>query len=106
MSESKVANQKAEILPNEDAFNDRDRVNDLLISYKHLAYMYSLAMQEASNPTLYQDFFKLFQEASELQRDTYYLMFEKGWYALEKQTAEKVDQSHKMFKQQESQLKN
>ena len=104
MSESKVANTKAEILPNEDEFNDRDRINDLLISDKHLAYMYSLAMQEASNPELYKRFSTLFEETSQLQRDTYYKMFEKGWYALEKQTPEKIRQTHTMYKQQQAQL--
>ncbi len=104
MASNKVANPKASIKPNDNAFNDRDRINDLLISYKHLSYMYSLACQEASNPKLYKAFLALFHEVSEMQRATYYLMFEKGWNALEKQSQEKIKQSHKMFKQQESQL--
>lgn len=106
MSESKVSNTKAEILPSEDVFNDRDRINDLLISYKHLAYMYSLAAQEASNSELYKQFFQLFEETSQLQRDTYDLMFEKGWYALEKQTPEKIEKLYEMFHKQQKQLEN
>ncbi len=104
MATSKVANTKAKVLPSETCFNDRDRFNDLLISYKHLAYMYSLACQEASNPKLYKAFLTLFNEVSEMQRSAYYTMFEKGWYTLEKQTQEKIKQSHKMFQQQATQL--
>ncbi len=104
MPQSKIANKEAKILPSKEVYNDRDRINDLLISYKHLAYMYSLAMQEASNPKLYQSFAQLFEESSQMQRATYNLMFEKGWKTLEKLTQEKIKTTHKNFTQQANQL--
>ena len=104
MSSQEVMNPKSEILPDEKRFNDRDRLNDLLISIKHITYMYSLACQEASNNELYTKLFSLFQESSQLQRKTYDLMFEKGWYKLEKEQAQKIDTKHQTFKSEESQL--
>ena len=77
---------------------------DLLISIKHITYMYSLACQEASNNELYTKLFSLFQESSQLQRKNYDLMFEKGWYKLEKEQAQKIDTKHQTFKSEESQL--
>lgn len=104
MSSQEVMNPKAEMLPDENSYNDKDRLNDLLISIKHLAGIYSLACQEASNMTLYGDLTKLSAEASQLQRKTYDLMFEKGWYKLEKEKAEKIDQKNKTFSSMQSQL--
>ncbi len=104
MANTKVANVKAPIKPSEDQFNDRDKLNDLLVSYKHLTYLYSIACQEASNTKLYKEFLRLFEQASKMQRDTYDLMFENGWYALEKQTPEKIKQQRQMYSQQKSQL--
>lgn len=104
MNSQEVMNPKAEILPDEKQFNDRDRINDLLISIKHITYMYSLACQEASNCDLYDKLFKIFQESSQLQRKAYDLMFEKGWYKLEKEQAQKIDKKHQTFKSEETQL--
>ena len=39
MNSQEVMNPKSEILPDEKRFNDRDRLNDLLISIKHITYM-------------------------------------------------------------------
>lgn len=90
MPETQVKNKKAEMLPDEQSYNDKDKLNDMLMSLKHLTYMYSLAMQEASNPALYKVMSSLFEKSSQMQRNAYYLMFEKGWYTLEKQTPTKI----------------
>ena len=36
MNSQDVMNPKSEILPDENRFNERDRLNDLLISIKHI----------------------------------------------------------------------
>lgn len=52
----------------------------------------SIALNEASNKKIYNDFFTIFKDVKEAQRDLYNLMFKKGWYSLEKAETEKVNE--------------
>ena len=53
---------------------------------------YSIAMTEASNESLYQSYSSIFQEISTLQRETYELMFQNGWYSLEQAESTKINE--------------
>lgn len=51
---------------------------------------YSTAMTEASNESLYKSYRSIFEQLSNLQRETYELMFQNGWYSLEKAETQKT----------------
>lgn len=104
MPEKTISNPKAEVCPSANAYNDHDRLNDLLISLKHVTYMYSLLVQEASNQTLKKEIEELMKKSSTMERTCFDLMFEKGWYKLEEQPANKVETTKKTFTQREAEL--
>ncbi|MCO7176062.1 spore coat protein [Sporolactobacillus kofuensis] len=79
--------------------NDRDYLNDVLLSEKYLGTSYVHALQEASHQELYQDIKSVFDQTSEYQRDLYNLMFNKGWYKFESQDPQKIQQTQQQFTQ-------
>lgn len=104
MPENKVENPKTNPKPSEDVYNDKDKLNDLLISAKYLSKQYGTFAEEASNDALYNEIGTLSKDMCQLARDTFNLMFEKGWYKLEAQTAEKIQTIHQTHKQAQSQI--
>ena len=50
----------------------------------------TIALNEASNDTLYNELYPIFKEIKETQRELFNLAFKKGWYTLEKAEALKV----------------
>ncbi|MFS0780283.1 spore coat protein [Bacillus sp. 1P06AnD] len=93
---SKIQNPKTK-QPETPAMNDRDYLNDMLATEKHMTNSYSTAMHEASHKGLYEDISTSFTECSQAQRHVYDLMFKKGWYSLEKAEAKSLSQSQQQF---------
>ena len=89
--EEKIQNPKMEVPSNTD-MNDKDYLNVALECEKNMSNNYSIALNEMSNETLFEqikeDFLKIKQNAREL----YELMFNKGWYTLEKAPQNKIDE--------------
>lgn len=79
--------------------NDRDYLNDMLLTEKYMCVSYVHALQEASHQALYQDIKTIFDQEADLQRDLYNVMFNKGWYKLESQDPQKIVQTQQQFKQ-------
>ena len=77
--------------------NDSDRLNDILISFKHLVSSYAISLNEASNKNIYKLFFNLFEQASNIQADLFQLAFSKGWYTLETADEEKIEKAYNKF---------
>ncbi len=96
---SKISNTKVEV-PKGIELNDKDYCNCLLSTLKELEKSYCLAMTEASNDWLYQIYRDVFLDIADLQRKTYTLMFQNGWYALENAPQTKLDEKSKMFGQE------
>ena len=99
----KVQNQKVEV-PETQAMNDRDYLNVVLESLKNLSNNLSVALNEASNQELYQQEFALFEETKRAAHEVYELMFQYGWYTLEKAETQKIDQKYQELTQKISQL--
>lgn len=89
MNNNKITNPKTET-PTGINMNDKDYLTCLLTILKEMSKNYATAMTEASNETLYQSYHSIFNELSTLQRETYELMFQNGWYAMEKAEATKI----------------
>lgn len=86
-----VQNPKTEI-PQTPEMNDRDFLNDVLESEKNLSNNLAIALNEASNDAFFQDILDMFIESKKMARQLYNLMFQNGWYTLEKAEATKISQ--------------
>ena len=85
-----ISNNKIEV-PSGSELNDKDYINCLLTCLKDMEKNYLIAMSEASNETLYEKLSVNFNQLILLQRETYEVMFRKGWYTLEKVPITKIN---------------
>jgi len=77
--------------------NDRDRLNDVLATSKYLTDSFNVAVREASHTSLHQDMLTILNETHQATRQAFDLMFQKGWYKLEAEQQQKLDQSFQQF---------
>lgn len=96
MNNNKISNPKTEV-PTGINMNDKDYITCLLTILKEMSKNYSVAMSEASNEHLYKSYHSIFNEVSKLQRETYELMFQNGWYSLEKAEQTKITEKYNML---------
>ena len=94
-----ISNSKTQV-PTGKTLNDKDYANCLLSSLKEIVKNYSVALTEASNENLYNNYKEMFDSCSKLQREVYELMFRKGWYTLEKAENQKISNKIQMLKQE------
>lgn len=99
MNSNKVSNPKTEV-PTGIKMNDKDYITCLLTILKDMVKNYTIAMTEASNENLYQSYNSTFQKLIELQRETFELMFRKGWYSLEKAEVSKISEKYQTLSQE------
>ena len=90
---NKITNPEVEV-PKSSNLNDKDYLNILLTSLKELSKNYTISMTEASNEYLFAKYNKTFEKIINLQRETFELMFKKGWYPLEKAENTKITEKH------------
>lgn len=93
MNNNKITNPKTET-PTGIAMNDKDYLTSLLSCLKEMTKNYTTAMTEASNESLHKSFHSIFEELMKLQRETYELMFRKGWYSLETAEQQKITEKY------------
>ena len=77
--------------------NDCDYLNDILISFKHLVSSYAIALNEASNKTIYNLFYELFESTSKLQAELFEKAFQNGWYQLETADETKIEKTFQKY---------
>jgi spore coat protein CotF len=77
--------------------NERDFTNDLLSTEKYMTESYCTYLNEASHDALYQDILSIFTETQNEQRTLFNLMFQKGWYKLEPENGQKLQQKYQQF---------
>ncbi|MBS2970450.1 spore coat protein [Metabacillus sp. KIGAM252] len=92
----KIGNQETQV-PKTPQMNERDFVNDLLATEKYMTDAYCTAMNEMSHESLYKDIQSIFNETQDCQRHLYNLMFKNGWYKVEAEQAQKMQQTHQQF---------
>ena len=88
---SKISNPQVEV-PKTTEMNDRDYLNTLLELEKNMSNNLSIALNEASCDKLFNFEFLLFTETKGMARDLYDMMFESGWYSLEKADKNKINE--------------
>ncbi|MDO3660521.1 spore coat protein [Bacillus sp. C28GYM-DRY-1] len=94
----KISNPQTPV-PTTSEMNDRDFVNELLTTEKYMTAAYCTALNEFSHESLYQDIQSIFDESQKAQRKLYDLMFQYGWYSVEAEDAQKLQQSYQKFQQ-------
>ena len=94
-----ISNPKTEVSKG-TSLNDKDYMNSLLGTLKEMVKNYAVALTEASNENLYNEFKTMFDEYSNLQREVYETMFRKGWYTLEKAEQQKLDSKYQTLNQE------
>lgn len=88
---NKVGNSKTQV-PETTMMNDRDYLADMLESCKNMSNNFSYALNEMSNNDLYKEVFNMFNDTKKLSRELYDLMFQKGWYTLERAEDTKIQE--------------
>ena len=93
MDNNIVSNPKTEVESTTN-MNDENYLNCLLESEKNISNNLSIALNEASNETLYNELKTMFDEVQSIQRKLYELSFSLGWYTLEKSEPNKITQKY------------
>ena len=93
MNNNQVCNPKVEV-PSGMTLNDKDYISSLLSTLKGLVKNYAVSLTEASCEELYSEYREMFDTYSSLQREDYELMFNKGWYVLEKADINKISNKY------------
>ena len=103
MNNNKISNPKTEV-EQTSKMNDKDYITTILCVEKAIVKDYATSLTEASNNSLYDDYFDMFEDVSRLQRQIYNLMCKKGWYCLETAQEDKINQKLNMLEQEFPQL--
>lgn len=96
---NQIANPQTGQLPKVKSpdMNDRDFINDGLSTCKYLTDSLNIAVREASHEKLHSDILKVLNETHQSCRELYNMMFQNGWYKLEAEEQQKLDQTYKQF---------
>ena len=105
MSNNKVCCDEVKVESTLD-MNDRDYLNDLLYDEKSIVVNTATALTEASNDELKEDILKFFETVEQIQRETYELAWNNGWYVLEESEKTKINQKSKELQKKLDELSN
>ena len=96
---NEIKNEKVQV-PNGIEMNDKDYLNSLLSCLKEMTKNFATAMTEASNDHLYEKYEEMFEDVSEMQREVYDVMFQNGWFVLEKADTNKITKKYNLLNQE------
>lgn len=105
MKNNEIKNPKVEVQEGLK-MNDCDYLTAVLELEKNMSNNYSIALNEASNDNLYEDYFTLFEDTKDAAREIYNLMFQNGWYTIETAEDNKINQKITCFEQQLTQVED
>jgi len=103
MNNQTISNPKKET-PTGIKMNDKDYMNCLLTTLKEMTKNYAQSLTEASNEHLYKSYLSTFNEITKLQRETYELMFQNGWYNIEKAKNNKITEKYNILSKEYNDL--
>ena len=100
-----IKNKKEEVSKGIE-LNDKDYLNSINSTLKEMAKNYSVVLTEASNKNLFKVYKKIFDNIITMQRQTFELIFENGWYILEKAEKNKINNKFSTLNQEFIDLNN
>lgn len=103
---NQIANPQTGQLPKVKGpeMNERDFLNDALSTCKYITDSLNIAVREASHQQLHADLLQMLNETHQSSREFFQLMFQNGWYKLEAEEQQKVNQAHQQFSNYSSQF--
>lgn len=99
----KIQNEETKIKKDTN-FNDIDILNDTLLTFKFLVDNFAVALNEASNKWIYEQYKTIFDELSKTQTTLFQLSFQKGWYKLEEADKTKINEANKEYTKKQQEL--
>jgi spore coat protein CotF len=103
--DNKVNNPYQEVKGN-NLYNDLNMLQDILNDEKNISNNLSIALNEMSNETLYDEVMNYYNDTKDSARILFDLMFKNGWYTLEKAEENKISEAQKKLSKQFQQLNN
>ena len=100
---NKIENPKTEV-PETVELNDLDYISEVLECEKNMSVNMTIALNETSNDTLYNELFPIFEEIKNCQRELFNLAFRKGWYSLEEAEETKIEEKLNSLNKKTNQL--
>ena len=97
--QNEIANPQTDQLPQVKGpeMNDRDFLNDALSTCKYLTDSMNVAVREASHELLHSDMLQMLVETHQSARELYNLMFQKGWYKLQAEEQQNIQQAQQQY---------
>lgn len=105
MNQNKIENPKTPCKEGLE-MNDKDYLNSILELEKDLSNNTAIALDEASNGDLYEEFFTILEDLKDAARECYDLAFRLGWYSLEAADETKINEKLNCFEQEFQALEN
>lgn len=81
----------------EQGFDDREIMNDALISQKFLTDDYNIFAGECSTPAVYNDFMTILAEEHQIQNEVFQEMSKRGWYQTQPAEQQKINEAKTKF---------
>ena len=81
-------------------FDDREIMNDALISQKFLTDDYNIFAGECSTPAVYNDFMTILAEEHQIQNEVFQEMAKRGWYQTQPAEQQKINEAKTKFASQ------
>ncbi len=78
-------------------FGDKERMNDLLFSEKHLCAQYCSFLSEAATPEVVRTLSTLLADTHDAQHTLFEEMNSRGWYPVTKAEEQKIMQAKQKF---------
>ena len=82
---------------NAASFGDRERMEDALISQKHVTGLYNTFLDESTGVEVRSCLSNILNEEHDIQSGIYYRMTQKGWYQNEQAEDAKVNRAKQQF---------
>ena len=79
------------------SFDDREIMNDALISQKFLTDDYNIFAGECSTPAVYNDFMTILAEEHQIQNEVFQEMSKRGWYQTQPAEQQKINETRTRF---------
>ncbi len=105
MDNNQIKNPKVEVQTG-NSLNEKDYMTLILSTLKDIEKNMTVALTEASNETLFNEYKEIFDSYANMQREVYEEMFRKGWYSLEKAEDKKIVNKLNMLNKEFTDLSN
>ena len=79
------------------SFDDREIMNDDVISQKFLTDDYNIFAGECSTPAVYNDFMTILEEEHQIQNEVFQEMSKRGWYQTQPAEQQKINETRTRF---------